>query len=143
VRSRVELLVSDLSGMPEAQFAIYTLADPRNVAEVRYVGLTRAPRRRSLQHVHTARLWLPEADDAAWWVRTPKLRPLYQWLRLLHRDEYRLPAMTVIQWVASSAEARVAERSHIEYCLGVNHPLLNFEAQLAARQMRLPLPQSP
>ena len=75
--------------------AVYTLADPRDLRCARYVGQTRDPRRRFIQHVHTARLWLPD-DDTPWWVRSPKHRPLYTWIRALHGDGGRLPFM----WVA-------------------------------------------
>ena len=138
VRQRLDLLVCDESGQNPEGVAIYTLSDPRVVRDVRYVGQTRSPRRRFLQHVNAARLWLPGEDDAAWWIRLPRQRPLYRWIRELHRDDYRLPAMVVTQWVDEKL-ARSTERNHIELCLGRRSALLNFEAELAARQLPLDL----
>lgn len=129
VRRRLELLVCDESGHEPAAVAIYTLSDPRDLRAVRYVGQTRSPRRRFLQHVNNARLWLPDEDDSAWWIRLPRQRPLYRWIRELHREEYRLPAMVITQWVDSERLARSAERNHIEHCLGRQLALLNFEAE--------------
>lgn len=140
VRSRLDLLVCDESGQAPSGFAIYTLSDPRDLREVRYVGQTRSPRRRFLQHVNNARLWMPEQDDSAWWIRLPRQRPLYRWIRELHRQEYRLPAMVISQWVDSVKLARSAERNQIEHCLGRQLALLNFEAELAERQLPLDLP---
>ena len=48
--------------------AIYTLADPRELRRVRYVGQTSSPRR------------------------------LYEWIRELYLDEHRMPVMAVIAW---------------------------------------------
>ncbi len=90
-----------------------------------------APRRRLLQHLGTARLWLP--DELPWWVPSPRLRPLYQWMRELYRDGGRLPVMVVSAWVGK-AEARLAERVHIEQCLERALPLLNVERELAMRR---------
>ena len=134
IRSQLQQLLHDESGEEPLGFAIYTLSDPRDVRAVRYVGQTRAPRRRFLQHVNTARLWLPDQDETAWWVRAPKLRPLYDWIRQLHRDEGRLPAMVVTRWVEDVSRARSAERAHSEFCLGRELSLLNVEAEVAGRQ---------
>jgi hypothetical protein len=139
VRQRLDLLLCDESGQSAEGVAIYTLSDPRDVRAVRYVGQTRSPCRRFLQHINNARLWLPEQDDSAWWIRLPKQRPLYRWIRELHREEYRLPAMIVAQWVGDEL-ARSAERNHIEHCLAHELALLNFEAELAGRQLPLDLP---
>jgi hypothetical protein len=49
----------DESGCAQLGWAIYTLSDPRDLREVRYVGQTNAPRRRFLQHLNHAQLWLP------------------------------------------------------------------------------------
>lgn len=125
----------DDSAMPAAGFAIYSLSDPRDIRHLRYVGQTTLPRRRFLQHLNTARLWLPE--DRPWWVKSPKLRPLYDWIRLLYRDEFRLPTMVVRDWVSSVAEARVAERSRIHECLAAGLPLLNAEAAVLSHQLPL------
>jgi hypothetical protein len=58
IRSQLQSLLHDESGDAPVGVAIYTLSDPRDVRDVRYVGQTRSPRRRLLQHVNTARLWL-------------------------------------------------------------------------------------
>jgi len=92
--------------------AVYTLADPRDVQSPRYVGQTRDPHARFAQHVLTARLWLP--DEVPWWVRSPKHRPLYAWIRELHRDGGRLPFMWVEEWVEPDNDPlrRGARRDH-------------------------------
>jgi len=116
-------------------FAIYTLSDPRDIRAVRYVGQTRSPRRRFLQHLNTARLWLPE--EVPWWVKSPKLRPLYEWIRTLYREEGRLPMMVVVGWEGTVAGARVAERARIYQCLENRLPLLNVEVEILGRQVTL------
>ena len=131
LRQRVDALICDDSGVAAAGVAIYTLSDPRDLRTVRYVGQTAAPRRRFLQHVRTARLWLP--DERPWWVRSPRLRPLYGWIRELFAQEGRLPVMVVSSWV-TGAQARVCERSLICTCLERQQPLLNFEGELRRRQ---------
>jgi hypothetical protein len=115
--------------------AIYTLADPRDVVHARYVGQTRDPRRRFVQHVRTARLWLP--DETPWWVRSPQHRPLYEWIRALHRDEERLPFMWVAEWLVPSADALVAERAAIMRLLAQGESLLNVEARQVGAQLPL------
>ena len=115
--------------------AIYTLADPRDLAAVRYVGQTRAPRRRFAQHLNTARLWMP--DEIPWWVASPRLRPLYTWIRELHRDDFRLPVMVVTTWVERVSDARSAERELVERCLRHGAALLNVEAERAGPQIPL------
>jgi hypothetical protein len=115
--------------------ALYTLADPRDLAAVRYVGQTRAPRRRFTQHLATARLWMP--DEIPWWIATPRLRPLYGWIRALHRDDYRFPVMVIADWVAKPSDARSAERALIERCLRDGAVLLNIEADRAGPQIPL------
>ena len=124
----------DVSGAHPEGIAVYSLCDPRELAAPRYVGQTREPRRRLQQHLAAARLWLP--DERPWWVRSPKLRPLYEWLRELFRDEQRLPVMVVHAWVEPSA-ARAAERTRICECLERQLPLLNFEYELLQRQLQL------
>jgi hypothetical protein len=131
VRRRLDALVCDDSGVAADGVAIYTLSDPRELRTVRYVGQTAAPRRRFLQHVRTARLWLPA--ELPWWVRSPRLRPLYGWIRELYAEEERLPVMVVTSWVAA-VQARVCERSLICACLERQQPLLNFEGELRRRQ---------
>jgi len=115
--------------------AIYILSDPRSLRDVRYVGQTSSPARRFLQHLKTARLWLP--DDVPWWVQSPKLRPLYNWIRELYTDEYRLPVMVVSAWADSVREARVAERALIVECLRERRRLLNVEMEILGRQIPL------
>ncbi len=113
-------------GAIEGATAIYTLADPRDARCPRYVGQTRDLRRRFMQHVQTARLSLP--DVLPWWVRSPRHRPLYEWIRALYRDGGRLPFMWVAEWVAPDADPRVAERAAILRLLADGAPLLNVEA---------------
>jgi hypothetical protein len=137
IRTRLPGLLLDASGMEPGGFAIYTLSDPRDLQHVRYVGQTRLPRRRLLQHLNTARLWLP--DEVPWWFAAPELRPLYEWIRELHRDEYRLPAMLITAWTGSNAEARLAERELILSHLDRRHELLNVERELLAGRPLLPL----
>jgi hypothetical protein len=124
----------DASGAVPGGIAIYSLCDPRELAAPRYIGQTREPRRRLQQHIAAARLWLPDARP--WWVRSPKQRPLYEWLRELFRDEARLPVMVVHAWVGVAA-ARAAERTRICVCLERQLPLLNFEYELLRRQLQL------
>ena len=134
VRQRAAHLLVDESGAEPAGTAIYALADPRDVRTPRYIGQTRAPRRRFLQHVAQARLWLP--DERPWWIKEPKLRPLYDWLRELHRDDGRLPAMIVTEWV-EDAQARTVERARILEGLARGWPILNYEVEVQGRQMAL------
>ena len=119
----------------EGATAVYTLADPRDARCPRYVGQTRDPRRRFAQHLRTARLWLP--DELPWWVRSPKHRPLYEWIRALYRDDARLPFMWVAEWVEPGGDPRVAERAAIVRLLAEGAALLNFEA--CTRGPQLPL----
>jgi hypothetical protein len=138
IRNRLPQLLLDESGTEPGAFAIYTLSDPRDLRVVRYVGQTRAPRRRLLQHLQTARLWLP--DELPWWVARPELRPLYEWIRELHRDEYRLPAMLVTAWTGSLAAARLAERELIlQHLAQGDQEILNVESEILRRQIPLRL----
>ena len=134
VRAACASQIVDLSGGCPDEAAIYTLADPRDVQCVRYVGQTCNPRRRFLQHVNAARLWLP--DELPWWIKSPKLRPLYDWIRELYRDEYRMPVMTVIAWT-QAGNARAEERSRICEYLGRDLPLLNWESEMLRKQLPL------
>ena len=127
--------VYDESGSEPLGWAIYTLSDPRDLREVRYVGQTTAPRRRFLQHLHHARLWLPH--DLPWWIKQRKLRPLYTWMRELYGDDNRLPVMIVSEWATSGAQARTLERARIFDCLAQNHQLLNVESELLGDQIAL------
>jgi hypothetical protein len=125
----------DDSRVAAAGTAIYSLADPRELRATRYVGLTAAPRQRFLQHLRTARLWLP--DERPWWVRQPRLRPLYEWIRELHRQEGRLPTMVIHSWAATTQAARLAERTRIYESLAQQLPLLNVERELLGCQVPL------
>ena len=126
IRLRFRAQLYDDSGDSPEGTAIYSLSDPRDIRQIRYIGQTVAPRRRFLQHLSTARLWLPE--ETPWWVKSPRLRPLYQWIRELYRDEGRLPVMVICAWVGG-AEARVAEQKQIRACLMRQLPLLNVESE--------------
>ena len=99
------------------------------------MGQTSSPARRFLQHLNTARLWLP--DDVPWWVKSPKLRPLYNWIRELYSDEHRLPVMVVSAWVDSVREARVVERARIVEYARERRWLLNVEMENLGRQIPL------
>lgn len=135
IRRRAARLLLDESGAVPEGTAIYALADPRDVRTPRYIGQTRAPRRRWLQHIAQARLWMPDARP--WWIKEPRLRPLYEWLRELHRDEGRLPAMIVREWVPEDGDPRTVERSRILEGLARDWPLLNYEREVQGRQLGL------
>ena len=122
LRRRLPLHLYDESGVTPSGTAIYSLADPREVRVSRYVGQTAQPARRLMQHLRTARLWLP--DETPWWIEAPRLRPLYHWIRELHRQEGRLPVMVVHAWV-DTQHAQRAERNYIRVCLAQQLPLLN------------------
>ena len=135
IRRHVERELFDDSRLAPSGTAIYSLADPRDLRLIRYVGQTAAPRRRFLQHLRTARLWLP--DELPWWVLQPKLRPLYEWIRELHRDGERLPTMVIHSWVETQKAARLAERTWIQESLAKQLPLLNVESEILGRQRAL------
>ena len=135
VRSHVAVQLYDESGAPAQGTAIYSLSDPRDIRQVRYVGQTNAPKRRFLQHLNTARLWSP--DQTSWWIKSPKLRPLSEWIRELYRDEWRLPTMIISGWAQTLAAARFAERSRICECLESRLQLLNVESEIISRQLLL------
>ena len=135
IRLRIPSLIFDESGVSPTGTAIYTLADPRDAREMRYVGQTSLPQRRFLQHLNTARLWLP--DELPWWVESPKLRPLYTWIRSLYREDGRLPVMIVSRWLQTTRDARIAERTRIFECLEQCRPLLNVETRLLGPQIPL------
>jgi hypothetical protein len=135
-RQRDALIQID-AATAQSGFAIYTLSDPRDLGAVRYVGQTAAPVRRYTQHVNTARLWLP--DEVPWWFQSPKRRPLYEWIRELHREDYRLPVMLIRDWAGTPAVARLKERAFIYDCLNRRVPLLNIETELLGPQIPLAL----
>ena len=135
LRSHIGAQLYDDSGIAAGGTAIYSLSDPRDIRQVRYVGQTSAPRRRFLQHLNTARLWMP--DETPWWVKSPRLRPLSAWVRRLYRDERRLPVMVITAWVETASQARVAERARIYQCLERQLQLLNVETQILGRQIPL------
>jgi len=122
LRRRLHLYLYDESGVTPAGAAIYTLADPREARISRYVGCTEHPARRLMQHVRTARLWLP--DETPWWIKAPRVRPLYHWIRELYSQEGRLPVMVVHAWVEAQYAQR-AERDYLRVCLERRLPLLN------------------
>lgn len=123
LRRRLPLYLYDDSGVTPAGTAIYSLADPREARISRYIGQTGQPARRLMQHLRTARLWLP--DETPWWVKTPRLQPLYRWIRELHGQERRLPVMIVHAWVEAQY-AQLVERERIRACLAQQLPLLNI-----------------
>jgi hypothetical protein len=125
----------DDSGMPPASIAIYSLFDPRDLRAVRYVGQTSAPQQRFRQHLHTARMWLP--DEVPWWVKSVQLRPLYVWIRGLYLDSGHLPTMVITQWTDSRADALAAERTRIYEC--VKRQSLLFNAEMQALGPQIPL----
>jgi hypothetical protein len=108
VRRHVAAKIYDESGTPVEGTAIYSLSDPRDIRHIRYVGQTSLPRRRFLQHLNTARLWVP--DNRPWWIQSPQLRPLYEWIRELYHDEFRLPTMVVSAWAETTRAARLNGR---------------------------------
>lgn len=136
IRVHVRGDLYDESGVvaPEG-IAIYSLSDPGDLHELRYVGQTTSPKRRFLQHLNTARLWVPA--ERPWWVRSPKMRPLYEWIRAIYRQELRLPTMVIWEWIDGVGSARVAERARICDALSRGLPLLNVEAARAATQRQL------
>jgi hypothetical protein len=131
IRRRIASHIVDLSGAEPNDCAIYTLADPRDIRDVRYIGQTSGLRRRFLQHLNAARLWLP--DELPWWIKRAELRPLYQWIRGLYLDEGRLPVMAVVAWVPA-ADALAEERKHICAHLGHRSALLNRESETFKKQ---------
>ncbi len=135
IRRHVRANLYDESGTGVSGVAVYGLSDPRNLRDVRYIGQTRAPANRFLQHVNAARLWLP--DDLPWWIKSPRLRPLYAWIRALYSEDRRLPVMLIRAWVPTSKEARLAERIQILECLKDDRELYNVEKELLGRQMPL------
>ena len=135
LRQHVTRELYDDSGLVAAGTAIYSLTDPRDLRLTRYIGQTSAPQRRFLQHLSTARLWLPA--QTPWWIKQPRLRPLYEWLRELYAQEQRLPTMVIHSWVETTHSARLAERARIVAALANDLPLLNVERELLGRQMPL------
>lgn len=125
----------DDSGAEPDGIAIYSLADSRDLRLTRYIGQTRAPRRRFLQHLQMARLWMP--DVTPWWIQQPALRPLYAWLRELYSQEGRLPTMIIHSWTADIRQARLAERARIYEALANRVPLFNVEIEQLGRQLPL------
>jgi hypothetical protein len=134
-RDHVRTQLYDDSGTTARGIAIYSLSDPRDIRNVRYVGQTGAPGRRFFQHLNAAKLWLPE--EMPWWMAHPKMRPLSEWIRALYRDECRLPTMLINEWVRSVTHARVAERRRIHECLEQRLVLLNVEMENLGPQFPL------
>lgn len=115
--------------------AVYSLSDPGDLRVLRYIGQSSAPRRRFFQHLNAARLWLQ--DERPWWIKDPKLRPLYSWVRTLYRERARLPTMVIWEWAETVTLARIAERNRIFDMLSQGLPLLNVEAERRAPQLQL------
>jgi hypothetical protein len=134
-RAHARTQLYDESGVTPQGWAIYILSDPRDMRDIRYVGQTHSPKRRFLQHLNHAQLWLP--DKLPWWIKRPQLRPLYTWIRRLYSDGNRLPIMSVRAWAASVTEARVAERARIFECLAQHRLLLNVESDILRDQIAL------
>jgi hypothetical protein len=135
IRQHVARELYDDSGLVAMGTAIYSLTDPRDLRLTRYIGQTSAPQRRFRQHLSTARLWLPA--QTPWWIKQPRLRPLYEWLRELYAQEQRLPTMVIHSWVETTHGARLAERARIVAALANDLPLLNVERELLGRQIPL------
>lgn len=135
MRRHIRAELYDDSGDSARGIALYTLSDPRSIRDVRYVGQTQSPARRFAQHLNTARLWLPDA--VPWWVKSPKLRPLYTWIRELYADDRRMPVMVVTAWTGSIEVARVLERARIMECLESRLQILNVEREILGRQGQL------
>ena len=135
IRTHIAVQLYDDSGHTAQGTAIYSLYDPRDIRDVRYVGQSRDPKRRFAQHINTARLWL--TDEKPWWVKSPKLRPLSEWIRQLYHDDFRLPTMIVNEWAGDTAGARQAERARIFTCLQNRQQLLNVESELIGEQLLL------
>jgi hypothetical protein len=131
IRQRSAAHLLDMSGTEPNEAAIYALADPRDLELVRYIGQTRAPSSRYLQHMNEARLWLP--DELPWWVKSPRLRPLYGWIRELYADEQRMPIMMIVGWTEARL-ARQEEGRHIREYLRHQKPLLNSETDTFRRK---------
>lgn len=123
-RCRMHNIIDQTEG-ELGEVAIYTLSDPRDVQEVRYVGQTRNPLSRYSQHINAAKLWLP--DEMPWWVKREELRPLYTWIRTLHAEDQRLPMMFVVGWTSREL-ARSDERRFVRTLVVEHLPLLNQEA---------------
>jgi len=93
LRRRLHTHLYDESGVTPAGTAIYSLADPREARISRYIGQTGQPARRLMQHLCTARLWLP--DETPWWVEA-------QHAQLVERERIRaclaqqLPLLNVV-----------------------------------------------
>jgi hypothetical protein len=134
VRNRCDAHIVDHSDTQAGEVAVYTLSDPRDLRLVRYVGQTTSPRKRYLQHVAAAKLWLP--DELPWWIKSPRKRPLHEWIRGLYRDEFRLPMMAVVAWTQPQ-HALTEERRHILELLGYQLPLLNRESALSRKNVGL------
>ena len=124
IRRHVDHELYDESGhsAPEG-IAIYSLSDPSDLRTLRYIGQTSSPRRRLLQHLNAARLWMP--PERPWWIRDPKLCPLYEWVRAIYREDSRLPTMVIWEWIERTDSARAAERARICASLSQGLPLLN------------------
>jgi hypothetical protein len=59
VRGHTRTNLYDESGVSTDRVAIYGLSDPRDIRDVRYIGQTRAPQSRFLQHVKRGKTVAP------------------------------------------------------------------------------------
>jgi hypothetical protein len=75
--------------------------------------------------------------ERPWWIRDPKLCPLYEWIRSIYREDCRLPTMIIREWTERADSARAIERARICASLSQGLPLLNVEAARAAKQPQL------
>jgi hypothetical protein len=132
LRRQIPFLLMDHSKAAAGAVATYTLSDPRDVSDIRYIGQTGSPVSRYRQHVNKASPWLP--DDMPWWVKAPKNRPLHEWIRELHADGGRFPVMVIVEWHAGVPAARAAERALIIQCIAQGQRILNVEAEIARRR---------
>lgn len=124
-------LLGDESGtsVPDGRaIAIYSLTDPRDLRTSRYIGQTRQPARRHLQHLRGAQPWRIDQGEEFWWHTPPRFRALYAWIRDLWQAEALLPALLVHEWVPTLRDARYTERRRIADGIGAGLALFNIEA---------------
>jgi hypothetical protein len=70
--------------------------------------------------------------ERPWWIKDPRLQPLYEWIRTIYQEDGRLPTMVVWEWTEGPGSARVAERARICDGLSRGLPLFNVEAERTA-----------
>jgi hypothetical protein len=133
-RNHVDAQLYDDSGFAARGAAICSLSDPRDIRRVRYVGQTSAPRRRFLQHLNTAMLWMP--DEAPWWVKSRTSTAQCMDQATLPRrassgghGNYRMGGQCF--------SGQVTECARIYQCLERRLRLLNVETEILGRQVPL------